>query len=72
MFGLGISKLGNLEVYVVCFIFIGKEEILSSLMEKLCEGYGEYCLFFSLFFLSLIFSMFLERLRVCEEYFINF
>ena len=69
IFVLGTSKSGNSEVYVVCRTFIGKENIPSGLMEKLCEGYGERCPSSSLFSLSSIPSMFLERLRVCEEYF---
>ena len=68
-FVLGTSKSGNSEVYVVCLTFIGREEIPSSVMEKLFEGYGEHCPSSSLFSLSTIPSMFLERLRACEEYF---
>lgn len=69
IFVLGTSKSGNSEVYIVCLTFIGKEEIPSSAMEKLCEGYGEHCPSSSLFSLSLIPCMFLERLKACEEYF---
>lgn len=66
---LGTSKSGNSEVYVVCLKFIGKEEIPSGVMEKLCKEYGTQCPSFSLFSLNSIPSMFLERLKACEMYF---
>jgi len=65
----GTSKSGNSEAYVVCLAFIGKEKIPSSVMEKVCEGYGEHCPSSSLFSLSSIPCTFLERLKACEEYF---
>jgi len=69
IFVLGTSKSGNSEVYVVCLTFIGKEEIPSIVMEKLCEGYGEHCPSSSLYSLTSIPCTFLERLKACEEYF---
>ena len=69
IFVLGTSKSGNSEVYVVCLTFIDKEKIPSSAMEKLHEGYREHCPSSSLFSLSSIPCVFLERLKACEEYF---
>ena len=69
---LGTSKSGNSEVYVVCLHFIGRENIPVSVMEKLCEEYGPHCPPISLFALASIPCLFLERLKVCEKYFIGF
>ena len=66
---LGTSKSGNSEIYVVCLKFIGKEEIPSSVMEKLCQEYGAHCQSFSLYSLRSIPCVFLERLKACEMYF---
>lgn len=70
-FELGISKLGNFEIYVICFSFVGREEIFSEVLEKLREEYGLECLLKSLFLLLSIFVVFLKRLIVCEKYFIG-
>lgn len=56
-------------MYVVCLKFIGKEEIPSRVMERLCKEYGAKCPSFSLFSLNSIPSMFLERLKACAMYF---
>ena len=67
----GTSKSGNSEVYVVCLNFIGREEIPVDVMKTLNKEFGPHCPSTSLFSLSSIPSMFLEKLKVCEKYFIG-
>lgn len=69
LFILGTSKSGNSEIYVVCLDFIGREEIPAEVMEKLSTEYGPCNPSLSLFPLSSVPPMFLERLKVCEKYF---
>ena len=71
LFVVGTSKSGNSEIYVVCLNFTGREEIPVDVMENLRKLYGPYHPSMSLFPLSSIPCMFLERLKVCEKYFAN-